>query len=138
MTDFENIFATLQSSNDVRHEYAHQRQTGKATLTVRCRDDSTALIVRMDDKFLADSGGFGAVDVRIDDQQMRSYRLQESTDNKALGLWRGAAIPLLKDLVGARTIRVAVTPFNESTQVMIFDIAGFDNVVADVRERCSW
>lgn len=48
MTDFQNIFATLQSENEVRHEYSHQRNTGKATLFVRCMDNSTALTIRMD------------------------------------------------------------------------------------------
>ena len=138
MTDFQNIFASLQSENDVRHEYSHQRNTGKASLLVRCMDNSTALTIGMDGQFLADIQGYGSVDIRIDDSSARSYRFSESTDNEVLGLWRGSAIPLLKRLIGAETVRFDVTPYNESSQVMRFDVRGIDNVITQVRERCSW
>ena len=138
MTDFENIFASLQSENQVRHQFSHQRNTGKASLSIRCRDNSTAMTIRMDGKFLADNGGFGSVDVRIDDGTTRSYRFVESTDNKALGQWRGSAIPLLNRIIGAETVRFEVTPYNESPQIMRFDVRGIDNVIASIRDRCSW
>lgn len=138
MMDFENIYASLQSENEVRHQYSHQRNTGKARLLIRCMDNSTAMTIRMDGQFLADIQGYGSVDIRIDDGVTRSYRFVESTDNKELGQWRGNAIPLLKRMIGAETIRFEVTPYNESPQVMRFDARGIDNVISSVRERCSW
>lgn len=138
MTDFQNIFASLSSENQVWHQYDFQRRTGRARLLVRCMDNRTALTIGMDGKFLADNGGYGSVSVRIDDATARTYRFRESTDNMVLGLWRGSAIPLLKNLIGAEEVRFEITPFNESAQVMRFDVRGIDNVIARVRDRCSW
>lgn len=138
MTDFRNVFFTLDSENEINHRYAHQRGTGRARLTARCRDNSTAVIIGMDNKFLADTGGFGRVEVRLDDKPARSYRMNESTDNMALGLWQGAGIPFLKAARGSETLRMEITPFNDSPQVMKFDIRGIDAVVSTIRDRCSW
>jgi type VI secretion system VasI family protein len=138
MTDFDNIFASLQSENEVRHDFHHQRRTGKATLTIRCVDNRTDMYIVMDGKFLADSGSFGSVDIRIDDNASRSFPLSESTDNEALGLWNGRPIPLLKRMIGAESVRFEVTPFNEGAQVMRFDVEGIDNIIEQVRMRCGW
>ena len=138
MTDDINIYFRLLSSNEIFHEYDHQRKTGRAVIIARCRENSTAFIVRMDDKFLADSGGFGSIEYRVDQRPMKKRNFRESTDNKALGLWRGGGIPFMKELEGGQKLVLRVTPYNESAQEMEFDIRGINEVVRQVRAECKW
>lgn len=137
MTDDRDVFFSVNSSNEVRHEYSYQRGIGKATLIVRCRENSTALILVMDGKHMSDYQ-FGKVEYRLDGGDMKSRNWSESSDNKALGLWRGTGIPVLKDWVGGQKLIVRAAAYNESAQTMEFDIAGIDAVVEEIRGECGW
>lgn len=137
MTDFQNITAVIKSSNDVRHRWAHQRQDGKSELRIRCVDNSTALTIDMDGQFMSDLQ-FGDVRIRIDDGETRTYNFVESTNNMVLGKWRGSGIPLIKSFEDATTIRFDFAAHGENRQVMVFDVNGINEVINEVRDRCSW
>ncbi len=138
MTDQTNVFVRLSSNDKVRHQYTHQGN-GYAELWLRCMENTTAILVTMDGEFLTDNQSYGRVEYRVGESKMASVRMNASTDNKALGLWSGrSAIPFIKKLLGQDKLLLRITPYNESSQTMAFDISGVDTAVDGLRKECGW
>ncbi|WP_157966243.1 type VI secretion system-associated protein TagO [Oceanibium sediminis] len=136
LTDDRNVFLVLFSEDLVRGRFG---ESGYARLLIWCRENTTAVIFGFNDQFMASAQGYGTVEYRVDKQQMRTVRMQESTDNTVLGLWSGGqSIPFIKELLGHETLIVRATPFNESSVTVKFDISGLDNAITELRETCSW
>jgi type VI secretion system protein VasI len=65
--------------------------------------------------------------------------MEESTDNKFLGLWRGAiAIPFIKKLFAGSRLVMRVVPYNEGPIEMVFNITGAEAAVGPLRKACRW
>ncbi len=110
-----------------------------ATLMLRCMENTTALYISTDCHLASGFQGYGTVEYRIDDRPARSRGFTDSTDNRALGLWRGAqAIPFVKELLGADRLLTRFTPFGESPVTAQFPITGLDTAIMPLREACSW
>ena len=88
---------------------------------------------------MADIQGYGTITYRIDDQPARKKEFGESTNNEVLGLWNGGtAIPFIKSLFGAETLRVRAMPFNESALETTFSVAGLTEEIGPLRKACGW
>lgn len=88
---------------------------------------------------MSDNRGGGRVDYRIDDNPADYRSMEESSDNKALGLWSGGrSIPFIKSLFGGETIFMRASPFNESPVEMTFNISGLEEAIEPLREACGW
>jgi len=137
MTDDQNVFLRLTSENPIAGRFGN---AGNGLLLLRCMENTTAVVFRFNDQFMASIQSYGVIEYRIDKSPIvwRLYT-QESTDNMALGLWRGrAAIPFIKSLLGHETLLVRATPFNESPVTLTYDISGIDNAIAPLRKTCRW
>jgi type VI secretion system protein VasI len=133
--DSTNVYATLRAKESVYVRYGQRRPV----LWLRCLENSTALILDMDGGFVADIQGYGTVTLRIDEAKAFDRHFRESTDNSSLGLWSGGeAIPLIKRLFGASTLIARVTPFNESSVLIEFDVRGVEHAVEPIRKACGW
>jgi type VI secretion system protein VasI len=136
LTDDKSIFLGLDSNDDVKTKYG---PAGPATLILRCMENTTAAVFRFNGHHMADLQSYGIIEYRLDKKPMSKLRTQQSTDNKALGLWSGAkAIPFAKSLIGHETLVLRATPYSESPIVSTFDIRGIDNAIAELRETCNW
>ena len=103
LDDSTNIFLAVKSNESVDCGW---NRGGEITLRVRCMDNTTALILNTGCHMTSHSG-YGTVEYRIDDGKAGKVRMDESTDNRALGLWRGgSSIPLIKKLIGKQTLLV--------------------------------
>jgi len=111
---------------------------GPASLFVRCMEGRTDVYFTMAEAFLADIPPFGNVDVRVDKEKPRTVQMNVSTDNKSLGLWRGQGVKLLKSMAGKKKLTIRAAAYNESQQVMVFSLAGFDAALTKVRTACKW
>jgi type VI secretion system protein VasI len=88
---------------------------------------------------MADLQDYGLVEYRIEKQAASSKRFTESTNNRALGLWNGSeAIPFIKKLVGADTLLVRFTPYNDNKITAKFDISGLEKAIKPLRRNCNW
>jgi type VI secretion system protein VasI len=135
MTDDRNIFAWLSSSNTLPARFGGR---GPARMLVRCRENTTALMLMFNDHHMADLQSYGRVEYRIDDRAMQRVNMTESTDNKALGLWQGnRSIPFIKAMLGHDQLIVRATPFSGSPLTATFPIEGIDNALIEVRETCG-
>jgi len=65
--------------------------------------------------------------------------MDESTDNKALGLWSGGeSIPVIKKMFGKKQLIARMTPFSESPITVEMDITGLDAAIEPLRTACGW
>lgn len=136
MTDEKNVFLSLSSSNNIRGRYG---KSGPAQLYFRCMENTTAVLVILNENFLSDIQGYGVVQYRLDKEPMNKIRMSASTDNEALGLWRGnQAIPFIKSVLDNKQLIIRATPYNESAVTATFDIRGIEAAIVELRETCNW
>jgi len=110
-----------------------------ARLLLRCQENTTAALLITSCHVASGFGGYGRVEYRVDDQPSRTLNFEESTDNRALGLWSGgSAIPFIRQLSGGSQLLMRFTPFNESPVTARFDIRGLDQALAPLRAACNW
>ncbi|WP_223639262.1 type VI secretion system-associated protein TagO [Rhodobacter sp. TJ_12] len=136
-TDTTSVYMQTVSQEDVN--CGRLRTSAPATLFIRCHEDTTSIFIATNCHLASGFSGYGSVDLRIDDLPATKVRMDASTNNSALGLWSGArAIPMIKKMLGHKTMLVRFTPFNESATTASFDIRGIDDAIPKVREACHW
>lgn len=136
LDDSTNVVMTLSSMDSLPPRFG---RAGKAQVYIRCMENTTAIYFVWNDHFLADIQGYGEVTYRKDNEPAKKHSMQVSTDNKALGLWRGGnAIPFIRSLFGGENLLVQITPFNESRMNADFRIAGLEDAIGPLREGCNW
>jgi len=136
MTDAHNVYISLESENSIAGQFG---TPGPAILTLRCQENTTSVLFHFNDQFVASIQGYGKLEYRLDTDRMRAINTQESTNNKALGLWSGRrAIPFMKSLLGHHQLVVRATPYNASPVTITYAISGLENVIGDLRKTCHW
>jgi len=136
MDDSETVGLTLQSNNFVR---ASLGGYAPAVLTVRCFENTTAVLFSFADLFMADVSGYGRITYRIDKDPARTQNFTESTDNSVLGLWSGgASIPFIKRMFGGEEMIVRATPYNETPVEAVFRIVNLETAIEPLRKACHW
>lgn len=111
----------------------------KATLLIRCKENTTSLFISTSCHLTSGHGGYGRVEYRIDDRKSVTRSFTDSTNNRALGLWNGgSSIPMIKQMLDGETLLTRFTPFNESAVTARFQIKGLNTAIAPLREACHW
>lgn len=135
LTDERSVYLSVRSENDVRCRFGHGQPL---TLLVQCFENTTSLYIQSH-CFVADIQGYGDVDVRLDDEPMRTIAMRESTNNRALGLWRGnRSIPVVRSMFGKERLIARLTPFNDSPVTATFPITGLETAIEPLRKACNW
>lgn len=139
-SDFEDttdVYLSLQSDEPLSCGRFGSPQ--RANLLLRCMENTTAIYIGTNCHLTSGHGGYGNVDVRLDDEKAFTASMQDSTDNKALGFWSGGrSIPFIKRMIGKERMIVRFTPFSESPTTATFSIAGLDEDIAPLRSACKW
>lgn len=134
--DSQRIVLSVESLEPIRSRFG---SPGPADLMIRCEENTTSLFIHFNGLFMADIQSYGQVTTRIDDQRARTISMSASTNNEALGLWRGgASIPFIRTLFDGDRLFVRATPFNENRVEMTFPIAGLERAIEPLREACNW
>lgn len=134
--DSRGVIMTSFSSDTIRSRFGQPRS---AKLVLRCRENTTSLFLVFAGNHMTDHQQYGRVTVRIDDQDARTLRMNNSTDNRALGLWRGGqSIPVIRQMIGHDTVTVRATPFSESPITTQFPIDGLEEAIDPLRAACNW
>lgn len=133
--DSENVFLSADSRNTETMRF----KTIRASLIVRCFENTTAFLINFGGAFMADIQGHGDVTFRIDDEAAFNRGMAVSTNSESLGLWSGgAAIPMVQRLFKKKTLLVRATPFSESPILFEFDISGLEEAIRPLRTACHW
>jgi type VI secretion system protein VasI len=134
--DSQTVILRTRNIETVYNEYGREEPI---TLIIRCMENTTSMYLSFDRFFVADHQGAGDVTFRVDDNKAFTRSLRESTDNHALGLWRGGnAIPFVKRIMGGDKLVVRARPYSGSYFTTSFDIAGLDQAIQPLREACHW
>lgn len=138
ITDTEDVYLGLDSE-----PYFRKYDRGSARLTIRCRENTTALTMNFGEYVGDDSSSpyadYKNVTLRIDDQEPIVRRMDTATNNEAVGFWNGGqSIPFIKQMLGADELVVRITPYGENTREVVFPIAGLEFFIDPVRENCGW
>ena len=136
MTDTTNVFLRLDSNETIAGRFGGP---GNGALWLRCRENTTAVLFAFNNHFMSDIQGYGRIEYRLDKAKMAKIYAAASTDNKTLGLWRGArAIPFIKSMFGKDMLVLRATPFNGSRLTLSYDIRGLEQAIAPLRKACNW
>ncbi len=135
--DTKDIYLTLLSENTLSCQRFGEPQ--KASIMVRCMENTTAIFINTDCHMASGHGGYGNVEYRIDNRKAGNRGFEASTDNSALGLWSGGkSIPFIKSMLGGKEMIVRFTPFSSSPVTAKFEIDGLDEAIKPLRKECGW
>ncbi|MGL4962899.1 MAG: type VI secretion system-associated protein TagO [Inquilinus sp.] len=135
MSDFEN--STWGAFADETISDSTGLKSVKPSLVARCDDNETDVFVNWN-RYVT-TGGIDndqTVTYRIDDKRAIRSDWSMSTDFEAT--FSRNAIPLLRNMKGAKRIQFATIPYGDGEVRASFDITGIDAVIADVSKRCGW
>lgn len=133
--DSENVLIKRMATDFFYDRFNNQKTVG---LYVYCREQRTDFFFVFEDQFMADSGGYGEVTLRLDKEKARRVEMLASTDHSALGLWGGRGVAFLKSTIGKKQLLLVATPFHESNIEVTFDLTGYPEALAEVRKACKW
>lgn len=137
MEDTTDAIADISAGENV--QCASFGEASPIHLTLRCMENTTAMMIGGNCHLASGFQGYGKVTYRLGDSKAKSRNFEVSTDNTVLGLWNGgSAIPMIKEMLGNEKMIVRFTPFSMSPVEVEFDISGIDNAVADIRKSCAW
>ncbi|NVF13765.1 type VI secretion system-associated protein TagO [Vreelandella maris] len=135
--DSRNVWLTVRSRERISHWLG--KPSRHATLTLRCMENTTSLILNMNDNHMADIQSYGDVTFRLDSEQAFTRSLRESTDNQMLGLWSGGlSIPVIKRMFDHDQITVRATPYNQGPITVTFPAHSLREQIEPLREACHW
>jgi hypothetical protein len=132
LDDTKTVVYALRAENTIDGWLAHEQPT----LIARCSEKKLEAYVVTGMSASPELGEFHryTVKVRLDDRPATSQMWTQSTDNKAL--FSPASTSLMTSLASAKRLRVSFTPFNASPQVIEFDVAGFQEPLAEIQATC--
>ncbi len=135
--DSKNVWLTVRSRERISHWLG--KPSSHATLTLRCMENTTSLLINMNDNHMADIQGYGDVTFRLDTEQAFTRGLRQSTDNQMLGLWTGGvSIPVIKRMFDHEQVTIRATPYNQGPIIVTFPIHGLREQIEPLREACHW
>jgi hypothetical protein len=107
-------------------------------LIVRCRERKTDIYVDVGMPSQPDLTDYQrhAVRLRFDDGPPSSQLWSGSTDSESL--FSPSAVALAKRLATSKRLGLEFTPFNREPEVIAFETAGFDQVIAQIAAPCGW
>jgi type VI secretion system protein VasI len=134
--DTTDVYITIKSEEELDCGLYGRSQ---AQLMLRCKENTTSLIIHTSCHMASGFSGYGRVEYRIDDRKSSARSFSASTDNRALGLWSGGkSIPMIKQMLTGETLLTRFTPFNESPLTAKIKISGLETAIAPLREACHW
>lgn len=139
-SDFEDTTDVyLQLASEEAVGCGQFRAPETATLVIRCMENTTSIFFATSCHLTSGHGGYGDVDVRLDEEKSFTIAMDESTNNRSLGHWSGGkAIPFIKKMVGKKRMIIRFTPYNESATTAAFNLIGLDDAITPLRESCKW
>lgn len=137
LTDDPTVTLMVRTPQTVRCGF---REPKPVSLYLRCMENTTSLFFAGECHLTSSQyNDYGHVDIRLDDDKAFTSRMDESTDNKALGLWSGGtSIPVIKKMFGKKRLIARMTPFSESPITVEMDISGLDVAINPLRTACGW
>lgn len=105
-------------------------------MVIRCAENVTSILVVFE-TFIGSRERI--VESRVDETRLQRATWAASSDNKTVGLWRGAqAIPFIKSLLHGESLTLWMTPHNASGVAVTFNIKSLERHLGKVSAACGW
>jgi len=135
--DTTDVYISVNSDETVR--CSDYNSPGNVRLLIRCRENTTAIMLQTGCHVTSGYGNYGKIEYRIDDRKAKTRSFVESTNNKTLGLWYGnQSIPMIKELFGGDRLLMRFTAYNQSATTARFTITGLEEAIKPLRKECGW
>lgn len=137
----------LRNEGEVKLVSAHSQRVhrnlvghkSRLSLDVYCKDNTTSIRLTFGGNIVASFLDTAPLRFTVDDKPPAQYRFSVSSDFKSVGLWTGEeAIPIIKSLLGARTLTVEGAPFFSRPVKAGFQVQGLNSAIQPVRGSCKW
>lgn len=129
MDDSPTVVLSLESSDRIGSGFKSERPT----LVIRCQENQTTAYINWQ-TFISVTDT--EITTRIDSDLAQSSLWSVSSNYKAT--LSPKSIPFIKSMLNKESLIVRVTPFNDNSYTVKFDITGLDNAIKPVRETCGW
>lgn len=129
LTDQKNVYCSVESLEEFGAGY----QTHRADLMARCVEGKVESLINFDSYLGLETT---TVRYRVDQQKLVSSEWSISTNTKAA--FAPGAKKLLAALSTAKQLVVRATPYGENPVEVTFNVGGFDEGLAQIRDACKW
>lgn len=135
MDDSRSVHLILESENEVE-DWLSRRH--RAKLIVRCVENKTRVLINTGVQANPELGNYNKAHarIRLDDQSAQTVNLSESTTGEAL--FFPGSTKYARSFQGHERLRFEFTPFQTNSQLLEFDLRGYDEVLPRVQEACGW
>lgn len=127
-----DVWLSVQSNGTQPNQIG---QPERATLYVRCMNNSTNFFVSFND-YTPDNQ---TVRYRTDDSSVKKIWMVHMQGGEGIGLWSGGkAIPFVKALYEVETLVLAYESYNNLNLEFTFDISGLRAKIGELARSCNW
>jgi type VI secretion system protein VasI len=127
-----DVWLSVRSNNSQPNQIGSPE---KATLHVRCMNNSTNLLISFND-YTSDNQ---SVKYKLDSGGVAKIWMQTMNGGDGIGLWSGrSAIPFVKKLFGKETLILAYRSYSNHNLEFTFDISGLKDRIEPLASSCQW
>lgn len=132
LTDKTSVYWLLEAENEVLNSIGRPE---KPKMQVMCIENETRLIFDLNDYMGSDDI---TIAYRIDSGAVKKKTAGVSVTGGVFGFWNGTGVGLLKELQGKSKLVISAAPYSHGPKEGVFNLAGADVMLADVRKTCGW
>ncbi|UUE36570.1 type VI secretion protein [Pectobacterium aroidearum] len=129
--DSQNVFVSLDANESFAAPFGERV---RPTLYVLCREKKTELLINWDVYLGLDET---TMLHRLDKQKAVNRTWSISTDTKAV-FYNGRPIEFIKSLMSSEKMYAQITPYNENSVGVTFDLKGLSNAIKPLQQACGW
>lgn len=129
--DSKNVILFLPSNDSIRTPFG---ESVTPMLFVTCREKKTEVFITWDVYLGLEET---SMLYRLDKQKAVERTWSISTDTKAV-FYSGKNIDFIKTLSKAEKMFARITPYNESSVSVTFDLTGLSDAVKPLQKACGW
>jgi hypothetical protein len=107
-----------------------------AQLVVSCSDGRTSVFISAD--YLVFGGDIVRVEYSVDQGPVQRAFWNVCAGDLCAGLWNGAGIPFVRELLDAAALRMRLTRAFGDPISAAFDVQGAREALGEVRRQCAW
>lgn len=134
LDDSKNVFLSLEAENSFINWLNNSQQPN---LTLRCKEGKTEAYINIGMPFQPEyEYGKQNLKVRYGKDRPQTVKFSESSDQEAV--FFPQPIAAVKKMLTKEQLVIEVKPFNQGTEIILFDLKGLDGVITDLRKACNW
>lgn len=129
--DSQNVVVSLGANETFASPFGG---SVRPELNILCRERKTELYINWDVYLGLDETRMLH---RLDKQKAVTRTWSISTDTKAV-FYNGRTIDFIKSLMSAEKMYAQITPYNENSAAVTFDLKGLSEAIKPLQKACSW